>query len=427
MDLRWRALALLTAARTTMGFQFQSVGSLGTDLVRDLSLGYGELGFLIGLYFLPGVVVALPAATAGQRFGDKRIVLAGLALMAAGGALTGVASSPGVLATGRVVSGAGAVLLNVLMSKMVTDWFAGREIALAMAIFVNSFPIGIGLALLVFGALSASIGWHACMLFAAALPVAALVLVLAGYARHPNDGGGSGRPRSAWRLTSAELLLVCLAGALWGTYNGGFAVMIGFAPVNLAGAGWSAAEAGTLVAVATWAVVLSVQLGGVLAEKWQRPGWLLATGLGGWAVCLLAGAAEWGPPGAALIAAGLVLGLPVGVILALPSQVLESGHRALGMGVFYLWLYVGHGALPPLAGWLQDRVGGTATPLLFVAALTMVMLALYAAFGATRRMQTQALPDQAPVRPAMTPREEEAIPASRLALPPTAAPRGQRR
>jgi len=34
------------------------------------------------------------------------------------------------------------------MTKMVTDWLAGRELVLAMAVFVNAFPIGIGLALL---------------------------------------------------------------------------------------------------------------------------------------------------------------------------------------------------------------------------------------------------------------------------------------
>jgi hypothetical protein len=82
-------------------------------------------------------------------------------------------------------------------------------------------------------------------------------------------------------------------------------------------------------------------------------------------------------------------------MLALPAQVLQPGHRALGMGVFYLWLYVGHGTLPPAAGWLQDRIGGTATPFLFSAALTLVMLALYGAFQLKLRQGARALPRQA--------------------------------
>ena len=85
----------------------------------------------------------------------------GLALMTAGGLLAGLAESYPVLAAGRLISGVGAILLNVLMSKMITDWFAGREIVLAIAIFVNSFVTGIGLALLSIGWLAEGAGWPA--------------------------------------------------------------------------------------------------------------------------------------------------------------------------------------------------------------------------------------------------------------------------
>ena len=49
---------------------------------------------------------------------------------------------------GRLVAGAGGVLLNVQLTKMVPTWFAGQEIATAMAIFVNSWPAGIARPLL---------------------------------------------------------------------------------------------------------------------------------------------------------------------------------------------------------------------------------------------------------------------------------------
>ena len=44
-----------------------------------------------------------------------------LGLMAAGGVLSGLAETYVMLMAGRFVSGVGAILLNVLMSKMVTD------------------------------------------------------------------------------------------------------------------------------------------------------------------------------------------------------------------------------------------------------------------------------------------------------------------
>src|SRR3712207_8004456 len=52
-----------------------------TTLFRS-GLGYAEVGSLIGLYFLPGVALALPGGLLGRRFGDTRVVAFGLALMA---------------------------------------------------------------------------------------------------------------------------------------------------------------------------------------------------------------------------------------------------------------------------------------------------------------------------------------------------------
>jgi MFS family permease len=92
MEARRLALAVLTLARASMGFQFQSLASVAPLLIEDLALGYAEVGFLIGLYMLPGVVLALPGGVLGQRFGDTRVVVVGLALMTAGGALAGAGS-----------------------------------------------------------------------------------------------------------------------------------------------------------------------------------------------------------------------------------------------------------------------------------------------------------------------------------------------
>src|SRR5438552_8323124 len=90
---RWLMLAVLFLARTTMALQFQTVASTGPLLRDALSIDFAALGTLIGLYMLPGVVIALPGGMVGQRFGAKRVVLAGLVLMALGGAIMAVGSS----------------------------------------------------------------------------------------------------------------------------------------------------------------------------------------------------------------------------------------------------------------------------------------------------------------------------------------------
>ena len=51
--------------------------------------------------------------------------------------------------------------------------------------------------------------------------------------------------------------------------------MVGFAPSYLGAAGLGAAEIGLLTGAATWLVVASAQAGGMLAQRWGRPGPLL--------------------------------------------------------------------------------------------------------------------------------------------------------
>jgi MFS family permease len=72
-----------------MGFQFQSVGAVSPLLMERLHIGNTELGWLIGIFSLPGVFLALPGGLLGGRFGDRRVVLTGLGLMTAGSALMG--------------------------------------------------------------------------------------------------------------------------------------------------------------------------------------------------------------------------------------------------------------------------------------------------------------------------------------------------
>ena len=90
---------------------------MSSTLVEPLAIDDTRFGTLIGLYRFPGVVIALPGGLLGQRFGDKRVVLLGLAMMAVGGIVTGASSSFVGVATERLVSGVGAVLLNVLLTK----------------------------------------------------------------------------------------------------------------------------------------------------------------------------------------------------------------------------------------------------------------------------------------------------------------------
>ena len=190
MSSRWGVLALLFTVRVSMAFQFQAVAALSPLIMQNFEIGLADLGLLIGLYLSPGVILAFPGGTIGKRFGDKPAVVFGLVLMICGGTVMALSPSWEMQIGGRLLAGIGGVILNVLMSKMVTDWFAGKEIATAMGIFVNSWPVGIALALVVLPPIAGASSLTVALLFVTGLAVAGLLLFAILYrSPEPTDNG----------------------------------------------------------------------------------------------------------------------------------------------------------------------------------------------------------------------------------------------
>ena len=216
---RWQILLVLYLARSSMAYQFQTIGSVGPFLIDGFSIDFTWLGTLIGLYMLPGAVVALPSGVIGQRFGARRAVIFGMFLMFAGGLLTASDSFNLVLA-GRLISGIGGVILNVMMTKMVTDWFAGHEIVFAMSVFVSSWPFGIALGLMTLPVVAGAWHWPAAMLVSAVFALVGLVLMVMFYRDPPRDLDET-TAKFSIAMESREWLLVSIAGLIWGLYNVG--------------------------------------------------------------------------------------------------------------------------------------------------------------------------------------------------------------
>jgi MFS family permease len=391
---RWLVLALLCLVRTAVAFQFQSVAALAPDLVARLGIDYARLGTLIGLYMLPGIVVAVPGGMLGQRFGDKRVVMCGLALMVAGGALTGLAETYWLAIAGRLIGGAGGVLVNVLLTKMVTDWFAGREIGTALSLLVASWPLGMGAALVADPWL-ASAHTPQLALHGTALTAGLLLLAVALAYRSPPGAGAAARPVGPMLrlgLSRREFGLVTLAGLVWGLFNLGYNLLVAFAPAMLIADGTSPTAAGLATSLATWATIVFVPVGGVVLDRGRS-----ATSLMGVSFAVLAAAMLLAPVAAPLTmiaAVGLIGGLPAGAIMTLPAEVLRASSRGPGMGVFFAWYYLVMAVVPPFAGATRDITGVAGAPVAcggVVEILALLALVLF------RLWQARPAPLAAPV------------------------------
>src|SRR5262245_23428897 len=71
IDQRWLMLVVLFVARSSFGYQFQSLASSAALIEAELHIGYALIGTLIGLYTIPGALLSLPGGMIGARFGDR--------------------------------------------------------------------------------------------------------------------------------------------------------------------------------------------------------------------------------------------------------------------------------------------------------------------------------------------------------------------
>jgi MFS family permease len=354
---RWGILAILFLVRLAMPLQFQSVGAVAPLLGSNFGMSLADIGLLIGLYFTPGVALALAGGGLGQRFGDKQTVLAGLMLMLIGELAMASSTAWGLQVAGRLVSGAGGVLLTVQMTKMVTDWFAGREIATAMAIFINSWPVGLALSLLILPVIGTTFGVPTAYVAVAALIGSAFLLLLVCYRSPETASRATGK---AERLDRRTTLALIVAGLIWGLYNLGPATIFSFGPTLLVERGWSIAAAGSTISMVLWISLPFVPLAGYLADRLKRPQAIfIAGGCFVFAALMAALAHSDGVP-FIIVGLGVFIGLPAGSIMSLPARVLAPATRAIGMGVFFTIYYIAMMLGPVIGGACAKWTGSTA-------------------------------------------------------------------
>lgn len=369
--MRWRILALLFAARVGLGFQFQTMGAVGSDLSAAFGLDNAQIGLMIGLFMVPGLFLALPAGFSGRFASDRVLAGLGLAGLALGGAVSAMAAGPGGIGLGRVLSGAGFLFATLYFTKMAADWFEGREIATAMSILVMSWPFGIAMGQVGHIWLAEFYGWRVPFAVASGYCAVAALAVFTLY-RAPNDlpslaaGGIRG-------LLPREWGLIACAGIAWGVFNAGYVVYLSFGPKMLEAQGMGTLGAASVISVGSWLMILSGAACGQIADRFCRRETILAACMTGAVVALML----LSLPGAGL-AASLIFGLvgmvPAGVIIALAGQAVAPERRAFGMGVFFTVYYAIMTASPPVAGWILDRSGAPDGAILFGAALFALVL-----------------------------------------------------
>lgn len=379
--MRWRILILLASGRLALGLQFQTVASTSDYLIQDFGLDYTQIGTLIGLFILPGLFLAIPSGMAGRWLSDRALTAGGLCLIALGGSIAALADGEFQIGLGRFVCGLGFVLANIYFTKMITDWFSGREIATAMSILVMTWPLGIAIGQTLHEWLAATQSWD--WAFWAASGYAALAMILVALLYRTPEKSAVATTASWSHVSRNEVTLTVSAALVWALFNAGYIVYLSFASKLLVQGGMTALAAAATISVASYVMMGSGIVCGQLADRTKRPDLILY-------VCLAAGVLSLLllPQTGLALALSLVFGLmgvaPAGIIMSLSAQAMKPDNRAFGMGLFFTIYFLVAAPVATIAGWLFDRSGDAYNPVLFSASL--FALTAFANFG-FRRLQ----------------------------------------
>ncbi len=372
-DSRWVALALIFITRLALGFQFQSVGSIAPILVDEFQIDFVQVGSLVGAFLFPGAFIAIPGGFLSRRFGDKQVVSCGVILMIAGGLAAGAAPTYWSLMLGRVLSGIGASLVLILATKMVTDWFADKELVLAMSVNIIGWPMGIAAGQAVQATIAQHYSWHSVFNLTSAilgLPLLAIIL----FYRNPHDANKPSQSSSG--LSAYEFGMVCLTGAVWMLVNAAYLVILTFGPTLLVERGISIVEANVTVSLMSWVSMAALPLGAYLATRFRIPDLCMLLGLLGsiGAAILLPIVPE--AQTSLLVLFGVAFSLAMPVISTLPARSLAPQNRALGFGIYFVWFYAGTPILTAAAGWLKDRFGTAELSFFYAGSIMVISLGL---------------------------------------------------
>lgn len=145
--------------------------------LRDtFSMNYSTAGWLISIFSVMAIVLALPAGFILQKIGIKITGLISVGSLAIGSALGAMAGGAGLLFFGRFVEGIGMGLIMVAAPAAISIWFPAEKRGLPMGLWASSVGVGIIAALNLAPKLKEAYNWQAIWWAGSAFSAIAFVL-----------------------------------------------------------------------------------------------------------------------------------------------------------------------------------------------------------------------------------------------------------
>ncbi len=224
---RW--VLALTATAALMVALDQLVVATALNAIRDdLDASIATLDWTVNSYSLSFAVLLITGAALGDRFGRRRLFVAGLALFTAASAACALAPNTATLIVARTLQGAGSALVMPLAVALLTAAYPVDRRGPVVGIFTALTGLAVVGGPVVGGAVTQGIAWQ--WIFWINVPIG-LVLIPLAMSRIEESRGQRARPD----VTGLALVSAAMLGVVWGL-------------VRADAAGWSSAEVLTTLA-----------------------------------------------------------------------------------------------------------------------------------------------------------------------------------
>jgi MFS family permease len=262
-NTNWAAVAAALAAGVIGAAYVGKMPPALPQFQEELGLSLVAVSWLVSVFNLIGLAAALFFGLAIDRVGAFRFCLAGLTLIAVGGAFGSQAEGALWLLASRVLEGTGFIALSVSAPVLIAASSAPADRNLTLGLWGGYLPAGASAALALSPLALGTIGWRGWWLAIALVTVACAAWLFALRAHYRGVAGG--RRRSLADIKHALGQPVpWLFGAAFGLYTLSFTVTMVWLPTYVRDTQAAGAAGGALL---TAAVVLANLLGNLYGSR----------------------------------------------------------------------------------------------------------------------------------------------------------------
>jgi len=383
---RWIILCVIYMGMLGFSLVLQALPPILPLVMTELELSHAQGGLLMSCFALPGIIVSIPAGMLGDRYSQKAIGLISFVLMIVGSAIFASAHSMFVLSVGRVVAGAGAMTLLVVSPQLLAQWFAGRELGIAMGVFSTGMPLGTIVSLSLLSMVGQSLGWRASVWISAGVALLALVVFALLFAPAQRRREHISEPSEPfYQSIRSAGTPVWLVGAAWLLFNAAVISLFTFTPDMLQAAGFSIASAGFITSVVMWPALVLSPLIGYVTDKIGRKRTII--GVGGFVLAILL---VWLPSAtSSLFMLMLILGIAQAMvptpIFALTPDITRPESLGLAFGIISTCMNLGIVVGPFAVGLTKDLTGSYQASYALMSGLALMITVSMIVLGLKQR------------------------------------------